>query len=147
MKSIEPKDKLNGPLEDSIPTLLRAISLKVPHRYFTHFYIASIASSVFWGFQFLTFGRPLRVILDLQSASQPQDTPSMSRDQVLLVWAMLLVQGARRCYESVVFARSSRSEMWIALYGVGISFYLVTGMAIWIDGTRTLNVLWTFLPS
>jgi 3-oxo-5-alpha-steroid 4-dehydrogenase 3 len=125
--------------EDSTRTMLRAISVKVPHRYFTHFYMVSFMSSLFWAFQFLTFGRPLRLILDLQSASQSSDTPSMSRNQIILVWAMMSVQGARRCYESVVFARSSRSEMWIALYGVGISFYLATGMAIWIEGTGMLN--------
>lgn len=58
----------------------------------------------------------------------------MTLCQVQLVWLMMMGQGVRRLYESIVFAKPSTSTMWIAHYIIGISFYLVTSVAVWIEG-------------
>ena len=109
-------------------------SLKVPHNWFTSFYIVSVAASIFWAPQlFFKSG-----LVSAISAATPGDGDgeSMTLHQVMVVWAVMLAQGSRRLYESIVFARPSSAQMWIGHWALGIWFYMTMSVAIWIEGMR-----------
>ena len=89
-----------------------AASLQVPHNYFTHFYLVSVASSVFWGWR-----------LRLWDAA----------GQLPFVWALMLGQGGRRLVESYVYTSSSKSRMWFVHWLLGLVFYLTVNVAVWIE--------------
>lgn len=104
---------------------------KVPHSWFTHFYILSVTCSAFWGLQFLTDGRILRAIAGHGRRSET----GMTEDQVILTWLLMSLQGGRRLYESWFVMRSSSSRMWFIHYALGIAFYFFTSIAIWAEGS------------
>ncbi|KAL1600624.1 3-oxo-5-alpha-steroid 4-dehydrogenase [Paraconiothyrium brasiliense] len=87
-------------------------SFQVPHNYFTHFYVVSVASSLFWGWK-----------LRLWDAG----------GQLPVVWALVLLQGTRRLLESYVYTSSSKSRMWFAHWILGLVFYLATNVAVWVE--------------
>ncbi|KAK3070995.1 hypothetical protein LTR53_009478, partial [Teratosphaeriaceae sp. CCFEE 6253] len=58
----------------------------------------------------------------------------MSVQQVVVAWALLLVQGSRRLYECVAFARESGSEMWVGHWALGVLFYTGMGVGVWVEG-------------
>lgn len=58
----------------------------------------------------------------------------MVADQTILVWALMSVQGTRRLLESMTFGTPSKSKMFIAHWLLGITFYLVMGVAVWVEG-------------
>ena len=106
-------------------------AFKVPHTWFTHFYIVSTVSSMFWGHQIFTRGRAFELFA---AYSRDTSTRSMTANQVLLAWSMMSVQGTRRLYESITLMKRSKSEMWIGLWIIGILYYIAMGIAIWIEG-------------
>lgn len=109
-------------------------SIDVPHSWFTHFYVLSLASSLFWSFQIATKSRLLRTVssyVPLQSASAPQPG-------IYLGMFLMVLQSTRRLWESYQFSRGSRSRMWIGHYIFGLSFYFVMNIAIWVDSIHTL---------
>lgn len=63
----------------------------------------------------------------------------MSVSQVMVCWALMMVQGVRRLRECLVFSKPSSSRMWFVHWLLGIAFYLATGIAIWIEGTGLDN--------
>lgn len=95
----------------------RAATIQVPHNYFTHFYIISVACSLFWAWW-------LRV---WETSSQMQ-----------LVWSLMLLQGVRRLLESYSYTSTSKSTMWFAHWILGLLFYLTINVAIWIEGLDSL---------
>lgn len=120
-----------------IQLLLDAVGdLQVPHSFFTHFYVVSVASSLFWLYQIL--GRtPL--LVDICAESQTKDASgSMSIDQTMLIWSLMAAQGVRRLAESILFLKPSSSKMWFVHWLLGILFYLAMGVAVWIEGARQL---------
>lgn len=62
----------------------------------------------------------------------------MSVDQVIWVWSLMSVQGIRRFLESLADAKASASKMFLAHWLLGLTFYVVMGIAIWIDGAEAL---------
>ncbi|KAH7082148.1 hypothetical protein FB567DRAFT_551132 [Paraphoma chrysanthemicola] len=90
-----------------------AATFQVPHNYFTHFYITSVACSLFWRWK-------LRV----------WDESGLSQ----VAWTLMLLQGARRMIESWAYTSSSKSTMWFAHWILGLVFYITINMAIWIEG-------------
>jgi 3-oxo-5-alpha-steroid 4-dehydrogenase 3 len=106
---------------------------QVPHSYFTQFYIASVASSVFWAIQLYWRGRVFEVIASRVSEEHLQQ--SMSLTQVLICWILLAIQGSRRLWECIIFAKPSSSKMSFAHWVLGMGFYLAAGIAIWIEGS------------
>jgi 3-oxo-5-alpha-steroid 4-dehydrogenase 3 len=90
-----------------------AATIQVPHNYFTHFYITSVACSLFWAWW-----------LRLWDAS----------GQLQVVWALMLLQGVRRMLESYAYTSTSKSSMWFAHWILGLVFYVATNIAIWIEG-------------
>ncbi|RAH83539.1 3-oxo-5-alpha-steroid 4-dehydrogenase [Aspergillus japonicus CBS 114.51] len=111
-------------------------SLRVPHSYFTQFYVASVAASVFWGVQLLCRGAAFQAFATRVSPDHLQR--SMTINQILLCWVCMLLQGVRRLYECFVFSRPSASRMWFIHWLVGLAFYLGMSVAVWAEGAGTL---------
>jgi 3-oxo-5-alpha-steroid 4-dehydrogenase 3 len=109
-------------------------AIAVPHSWFIHFYILSIASSIFWGYQILTGGR---VFEALAANARPRPVgQTMSIEQVILTWFLVLVQGFRRLYEQAFVMRPGNSSMNLLLYGIAVLYYLMVGIAVWTEGIR-----------
>jgi 3-oxo-5-alpha-steroid 4-dehydrogenase 3 len=105
-------------------------SFQVPHTWFTHYYVVSVASSIFWALQIYRDGTAFEFLASL-SYSRPA---TMTVNQVFLAWLCMEIQGARRLYESIVFTKSSQSKMWAGLWMIGIAFYVFIGISVWIEG-------------
>ena len=118
-------------------------SWKVPHRYFTHFYIASVVASVFWAVQITLRGSAFEAIATRVSPEHQER--SMSITQIVLCWGLMLVQGGRRLYECLAFSKPSSSSMWFAHWLVGLLFYLLVSVSIWIEGTGMFFFFFFFL--
>jgi 3-oxo-5-alpha-steroid 4-dehydrogenase 3 len=111
---------------------------KIPHSWFIHFYILSLSCTIFWAMQFLSHGPVLKFVVQNQ-LSRP--TPSMTLSQVVLVWFLMGLQGARRLYEYLVVLRPSSSKMWIIHWLLGNVFYLCTSVSVWVEGSGKFNTL------
>jgi 3-oxo-5-alpha-steroid 4-dehydrogenase 3 len=135
------KPSANGPpSRDSesgwLTSLLAAITswTQVRHSWFTAFYVVSLACSVFWLAQYLGDGAVLRLIASCQVAAQgPSSTPG----QVALGWLMMFLQAARRVFEHATVIKPSKSTMWVVHWLLGLFFYLVMGVSIWVEGSGT----------
>ncbi|KAJ5834874.1 3-oxo-5-alpha-steroid 4-dehydrogenase [Penicillium robsamsonii] len=109
---------------------------QVPHSYFTHFYVASVLSSVFWVAQLLSRGVVFQAIASRVSEDHQQH--SMSLTQLVICCVLLAIQGSRRLWESFIFSKPSSSQMWFMHWLLGLGFYLAAGVAIWIEGSGSL---------
>ncbi|CAG7935962.1 unnamed protein product [Penicillium nalgiovense] len=109
---------------------------QVPHSYFTHFYVASVLSSVFWVAQLLSRGVVFQAIAS--RVSEDHQRHSMSLTQLVICCVLLAVQGSRRLWECFIFSKPSSSQMWFMHWLLGLAFYLAAGVAIWIEGSGTL---------
>ena len=106
----------------------------IPHSWFTHFYVLSVCCSVFWAVQYLGSGALMEIITRQQiSAEGPRS--SMSSSQVVLAWFLMTLQGCRRVYECYAVMKPSPSRMLIFHWFLGIGFYSVTSIAIWVEGS------------
>lgn len=102
-----------APQKSAIEQLLDyAATFQVPHNYFTHFYVLSVACSLFWGWR-----------LRLWDAAA----------QLQTVWALMLLQGVRRLLESYAYTSTSKSSMWFAHWILGLLFYVTINVAIWVE--------------
>jgi len=106
----------------------------VPHRWFIHFYTLSAILSAFWAYQIWHQGFLFRFVATNTSIG-PSD--SMSTDMTALVWALMLIQGVRRLFECIAFAKRSSSKMWIGHWILGLAFYACMSVAVWVEGSRT----------
>ncbi|ENI09395.1 hypothetical protein COCC4DRAFT_187106 [Bipolaris maydis ATCC 48331] len=99
-----------------------AASLQVPHGFFSHFYVTSVACSLLWAWQ-----------MHVWHAHRQQQ----------VVWALLLLQGLRRVLESHVYTSASKSTMSVAHWLLGLLFYVTINAAIWAEtpGTASANAL------
>jgi 3-oxo-5-alpha-steroid 4-dehydrogenase 3 len=88
-------------------------ALTVPHSYFTHFYIVSLACSLFWAWARLGEG------------NLPTTTT--------VAWLLMLLQGARRTLESYTYSSNSKSRMWFGHWILGLLFYVTINAAIFLD--------------
>ena len=109
-------------------------SVKVPHRWFQHFYMVSVVSSMVWLQQLYTRGPLLQKVVSATSIERP----SMSFNQLVLCWTLLAIQGSRRLYECIILTKPSLSEMWLGHYLLGLVYYLAMGVAIWVEGSPAL---------
>ncbi|KAI1113219.1 hypothetical protein F5Y14DRAFT_228062 [Nemania sp. NC0429] len=121
--------------------LIRCVSCltsvgKIPHAWFIHFYILSLACTTFWAAQFITRGTVLQLIVENQCSKR---TSSMTLSQVILVWFLMGLQGARRLYEYLAVLRPSSSSMWIIHWFLGNAFYLCTSISIWVEGSGSIR--------
>ncbi|OQU96597.1 hypothetical protein CLAIMM_02655 [Cladophialophora immunda] len=93
-------------------------TLTVPHAWFTHFYVLSVTCSLACLFTFHHYAGTIE--------GQAMDIP-------LFCSMLMLLQGCRRLVECLVLAQQSNSRMWIGHYAIGMAFYMVTNMAIWVE--------------
>ena len=127
------REKAANERADTAPfTILldRLAAVKVPHSWFTSFYDLSVLSSLFWATQILTKGPAFRAV----AAASTERDATMTFRQVVVVWALLLLQGSRRLYECHVLLKPSKSQMWFGHWVLGIAFYVATGLAVWGEG-------------
>ena len=107
----------------------------VPHWWFLHYYILSVSMSVLWGYQIFTRGS----IVQWLARRAPGDIPSsMPLSRVYLLWALMGAQGCRRLYESVYYMKPSKSTMPLSIYLIGIAYYLMVSVGVWIEGSAAL---------
>lgn len=71
----------------------------------------------------------------------------MTLEQVQVAWALMLAHGLRRLYECISLQKQSFSSMWAGQYVLGLLFYFVTSIAIWIEGIRTTTLPSLTLPT
>lgn len=121
------------------PVLDWLADMTVPHSWFTHFYLCSAACSAYWLYQHFHH------IQDLVSSSNLVMKSSWeARSMICMV--LLQLQSLRRLYECIVVAKKSRARMWVGHYAIGLAFYLVTNVAVWIETSESANVLPMFPP-
>jgi 3-oxo-5-alpha-steroid 4-dehydrogenase 3 / polyprenol reductase len=127
--AIPPKD-----VKSNILTVWdRLAGLQVPHTWFAHFYMVSVASSAFWAYQLATDGVVFRLLAS-RYASDGQ--MGMTINQIIIAWALVAFQGSRRLYESIRLLKPSTAQMPMASYALGIAFYLAVGVSVWAEGMR-----------
>ncbi|EER26255.1 hypothetical protein CPC735_004260 [Coccidioides posadasii C735 delta SOWgp] len=134
----DPKATSNAPPSASSPkhVLDYMATWNVPHSHFMHFYIVSVLSSLLWALQLATRGPLFRAVA--VTLNERNLRHAMSPGQVVLCWALLAIQGARRLYECITLTRPSASKMWFGHWLFGLGFYASMSVAIWIEGTATL---------
>ncbi|KAH7135662.1 3-oxo-5-alpha-steroid 4-dehydrogenase-like protein [Dendryphion nanum] len=106
-------------------------SITVPHNYFTHFYVVSVLSSVFWIW--------LLWLSDRESIQPSWNLAGAEAATVGLAQLLMLLQGTRRLFESYTYTSSSKSEMWFGHWILGLVYYLVTNIAVWIEGAAAFQ--------
>jgi 3-oxo-5-alpha-steroid 4-dehydrogenase 3 len=111
----------------------RLVGLQVPHTWFTHFYIVSVASSTFWAYQLATDGVVFRLLAPRYASDEQM---GMTINQIIIAWALMAFQGSRRLYESIRLLKPSTAQMPMASYALGIAFYLAVGVSVWAEGMR-----------
>ncbi|KAL2822530.1 protein DFG10 [Aspergillus granulosus] len=111
-------------------------TLRVPHSYFTQFYVVSVLSSIFWAVQLLWHGAAFQAIATRVRPERLHH--AISINQVMLCWGLMLIQGLRRLYECLSLSKPSTSRMWFVHWLAGIAFYLTVAVAIWIEGAGTV---------
>ncbi|KAK4123784.1 hypothetical protein N657DRAFT_573473 [Parathielavia appendiculata] len=108
---------------------------QVPHSWFSAFYVVSLACSIFWLTQYFGNGVVLRYIATSQAAAQ---NTSGTSSQVALGWLMMFLQATRRVFEHVTVIKPSRSTMWVVHWLLGVFFYLVMGVSVWVEGSGAI---------
>ncbi|KAI9747230.1 MAG: hypothetical protein M1835_002176 [Candelina submexicana] len=133
-----PTQRPSNPSSSSLLTsfLDEVSTWTVPHSYFEHFYLTSIFFSLFWLIQFVSAGRIYRSITS--SVPERATSRSMSQEQILITWILMLIQGSRRLYECIAFAKPSQTRMWVVHWLLGTAFYIAMSMAVWIEGIPVL---------
>lgn len=123
--------------EDSEDMLARLIkAMQVPHSWFWHFYAVSVLGSAFWASQYATQGRVMRVLAGGQSqgkTGEAADPDALGR--VVVAWVMMALQGSRRLYECVAVTKPGSSPMLAVHWLLGLMFYSVMGVSIWIESS------------
>lgn len=127
--------------QNPVVSLLRRTGLlvRVPHAWFSHFYVALLAFQLFWAAQYITRGRVLSAVASREVGNG--GGTGMGLEQVMLTWGMLAVQGARRLYECWVVMRPSASQMLGAHWALSVLVYLAMSMAVWVEGSGKADQL------
>ncbi|EMD01161.1 hypothetical protein BAUCODRAFT_118870 [Baudoinia panamericana UAMH 10762] len=140
------RQKVQRPKGNTLTIALdRLADFRVPHSWFTTFYVTSVSCLLFWLIQLLLRGPNFRAVATRTSPPQY----SMTFRQVLVTWALMLVQSSRRLYECLQFARPSTSKMWIGHWLLGIGFYGAMSIAVWVEGIPAIQnytFSWNDLP-
>ncbi|KAG9949273.1 hypothetical protein KCU85_g4372, partial [Aureobasidium melanogenum] len=122
----QPKKLTANPL-DALATF------QVPHSWFASFYVVSTLCSFIWLSQIL-----LDQSLWRKLAFWTNMTKSMTLDQIIVTWLLMLLQGLRRLYECLELTKPSNARMWIGHWALGVWFYASMSVAVWIEGAPTL---------
>lgn len=131
------KDDKDDEDEDVLLRTVRKMTSlgQIPHMWFFTFYATYILCAVFWASQYLLNGSIMTSIARQQAELAPSRP---NNGHVALAWCLMLLQAARRLYESWAFAKPSQSTMWIVHWLLGQLFYVGISVAIWIEGSSSL---------
>ncbi|KAF8863854.1 3-oxo-5-alpha-steroid 4-dehydrogenase-like protein [Acephala macrosclerotiorum] len=110
-------------------------AIQIPHTWFAHYYVVSVASSIFWAHQIYTQGPAFEFLTAHSNTSHE----GMTSNQVFLAWLFMTIQGSRRLYESITLTKPSQSKMWVGLWLIGIVYYIFMGLSVWIEGIDALS--------
>ncbi|KAL8402021.1 hypothetical protein RB596_008684 [Gaeumannomyces avenae] len=131
---------------------------QVPHWWFGSFYATFLACSAFWAHQYAVSGSAIRLLASSQRPDLPEGklasriSPHVAQG-VFAAWALMALQGVRRFYEQVFVVKKSASTMWVIHWMLGMAFYMVMSIAVWIEGAalildpQPVSALSTQLPS
>lgn len=120
-----------------LETLFESIAaIQVSHTWFTHYYVVSVASSIFWAHQIYIRGPAFEYLTAHSNTSHE----GMTVNQVFLAWLFMAIQGSRRLYESITLTKPSQSKMWVGLWLIGIAYYVFMGLSVWIEGIGKDNL-------
>ncbi|ETI27690.1 hypothetical protein G647_00139 [Cladophialophora carrionii CBS 160.54] len=134
-----------GKSQQSVGTQLldHLATCTVPHSWFTHFYVLSLVCSLTTLSTFCYY------------EYYHQATIKQNPDLVTAAFCahLMLLQGLRRLLECVYVTQNGTSRMWVGHYTIGMAFYIVTNVAIWIEqlwrppsspATAEPSILWTW---
>lgn len=129
----------NNQKQSPVLTLLSKLTSvgQVPHSYFWHFYLLSTSLSALWAWQFLTHGGILGIVAERQASLSGE--PSMELGRVFLAWVMMALQGGRRLYECFWVVKPGRTPMWFVHWALGLAFYAVMSVSVWVEGSGESN--------
>lgn len=127
-----PPQAKHGTSSHVITNVLNVLAtIKVPHSWFTSFYVASTTLSLLWASQLLLDSDLFRSV----ALSTERKGSFMTLDQVMVTWLLMLLQGGRRLYECLATSKPSKSRMWIGHWALGIWFYASMSISVWIEGS------------
>ncbi len=106
--------------------------LEVPHSWFYHYYILSVALSAFWAWQYLTQGSFMRTLAEAQVHDGEY---GMEISRVYTAWGLMTMQGLRRIYESIYVTKPGSSPMLSLHWLMGLIFYADMSISVWIEGS------------
>ena len=105
---------------------------QVPHSWFLHYYVATVAWSAVWAWQFLGRGGLMGLLARLQVRN---GEAGMELGQAVVMWALLALQGSKRLYESLCVIKPGKSPMGVLIWLIGLAYYTSMGTAVWIEGS------------
>ncbi|CAK7274110.1 3-oxo-5-alpha-steroid 4-dehydrogenase [Sporothrix epigloea] len=123
--------------------------LQVPHSWFISFYVFHLICSAFWAAQWWSWHQALpgssgaynlfgSIVMRQQAADVGRaSTPatSMLLTQVYVAFALETLQTGRRLYEYLCVFRPSKAKMNAAHFLLGLLYYAIMSVAIWIEGS------------
>ena len=142
---------------DMLERLVAAVvaRLQVPHGWFISFYIFYLIAAVFWAMQWWLWGpsndtttdssgnllgwivrRQQRADMVAAAAAATASQPSMALIQVYVAFGLEFLQGCRRLYEHLYVMKPSSSKMNAAQFVLGLTYYAIMSVAVWIEGSR-----------
>lgn len=117
---------------------------QVPHSWFIHFYIVSVAWSIFWGWQYISKGSIMRAMAEMQHRSAVEShSPEVDLSATLVTWLLMSSQGARRLSECLFVSKPGSSPMSAFHWALGVAYYTAVGISVWIQGSGWSRVLAT----
>lgn len=133
-----------APPQSNTLSLLRKVTSigQVPHSFFWHFYLLSTCLSAVWAWQYLAQGAGMGFIAEKQVLFKE---PSVELGRVFLAWMMMALQGGRRLYECFWVVKPGRTPMWVVHWALGLSFYAIMSVSVWVEGSGKFYFLFFFL--
>lgn len=110
---------------------------QVPHSWFLHFYVVSVAWSAFWAWQYARGGGVMGTLAAMQDRA---GEPSVELGRVFVAWCLMALQGSRRLYESLYVSKPGSSPMWFVHWALGLVYYTTMGISVWIEGSSKCNI-------
>ena len=113
----------------------------VPHGWFYQYYAFSLLSGCFWLQQLSSKGALFdRIARQQIESSGSAVARSMSASQVLLTITLVMLHSTRRLFESLEFAKSSKSSMTVVQWLFGFTFFVALNIGTWIHGVAELSL-------
>ncbi|KAM0251075.1 hypothetical protein ACHAQJ_008357 [Trichoderma viride] len=135
------KAEVEAPKEGSLMVLTSYA--QVPHSWFIHFYITSVAWSIFWGWQFLSKGSIMRALAERQHQfAVDTQAPEVELTATLVTWLLMSTQGARRLLECMFVAKPGSTPMSAFHWALGVAYYTAVGTTVWIQGSGAILQSW-----